>query len=195
MILNNDRINNFLGSCLMVTITSKVIIGGDFAVGKTTLVKRFLGVDLAEGYKPTIGVDIGRKVLKLENHTIVLQIWDLSGQPTFKSIRKEFYTRTSGGILVYDVSRRESFQNISKWTEELLEHSKKVPIALVANKIDLRTKSDDPVSTKEGESLSNDISHQTGFKSPFIEASALFEQKNLEPFLNIARVLLSQYEK
>ena len=173
----------------------KVVIVGDGGIGKTAMVLRYTKNTFSEDYKVTIGVQFATQVEEVDGETVKLQIWDTAGEERFSFLMPIYYRGAQGAILVFDVSRRESFQNISNWTEELLEHSEKIPIALVANKIDLRTKSDDPVSTKEGESLSKVISYQTGFKSPFIEASALFEQKNLEPFLNIARVLLSQYQK
>jgi GTPase SAR1 family protein len=159
----------------MANITCKVVMCGDYAVGKTTFVKSFLGGDVMNGYKPTIGVDIGR-------------------QESFSTIRKQFYSRSNGGIMVYDVSRRETYQNILQWNEEMLEQTGKIQVVLVANKIDLRNQSTDPVTIREGELLSEAITRQTGFKTPFVEASALNLLNNQEPFIVLGRTIILQSE-
>ena len=83
-------------------VTYKIVICGDFAVGKTTFVRTFLDEDkaLLEGYKPTIGVDIGRKIFTLNSKELIFQIWDLSGQKSFETIRPQFYNRTDGLTLL-----------------------------------------------------------------------------------------------
>jgi len=168
---------------------------GDYSVGKTTFVKQFLGGDmLDQSYKPTVGVDIGRKVFDINSDKLTFQIWDLSGQETFSPIRKQFYGNSTGGILIFDVSRRETFQNILNWTDEMLEQTGKIPIVLVANKIDLRDQDEGTVTTSEGDSLSQVISRQTGIKTPFVEASALYQKNNLEPFYQLGKKILSRRE-
>lgn len=178
----------------MATITSKIVMCGDFAVGKTTFVKLFLGGEILEGYKPTIGVDIGRKNLDIDQRRIILQIWDLSGQQSFQSIRRQFYSRTDGAILVFDVSRRKTYQNIHKWAEEILEQTGKIPIVLVGNKIDLRDQISESVTIDEGQLLSEVISNQTGVTIPFVEASAIEQQNNLEPFILLGKAILERFE-
>ncbi|MFW9905991.1 MAG: GTP-binding protein [Candidatus Thorarchaeota archaeon] len=174
----------------MLANTSKIVVCGDYGVGKTTFVKLFLGGEIVGGYKPTIGVDIGRKIFYVDDTQIIFQIWDLSGQKSFHSIRKQFYSRTNGAILIFDVSRRETYQNITRWTRELLEQTGKIPIVLVANKIDLRDESTEVVTTEEGEHLSRVISNQTGITTPFVEASAIRQEKNLEPFMLLGKTIL-----
>ncbi|UCG03193.1 MAG: GTP-binding protein [Candidatus Heimdallarchaeota archaeon] len=178
----------------MPASTSKIVMCGDYGVGKTTFVKLFLGGEIGGGYKPTIGVDIGRKIFDIDRNRITFQIWDLSGQESFHSIRKQFYSRTDGAILIFDVSRRTTYQNITRWTEELLEETGKIPIVLVGNKIDLRDELTEFVTTEEGELLSKVISSQTGIKTPFVEASAIKQQKNLEPFTMLGKTILEQKE-
>lgn len=178
----------------METITTKVVMCGDFAVGKTTFVKLFLGGEILEKYKPTIGVDIGRKVFEIEKRKIIFQIWDLSGQQSFKAIRRQFYSRADGAILIFDVSRRESYQNILPWTEEMLEQTGKIPIVLVANKIDLRNQLSDFVTLNEGKTLSELISNQTELVTPFVEASAIQQRNNLEPFIMLGKAILKRLE-
>ncbi len=178
----------------MITSTSKIVMCGDYGVGKTTFVKLFLGGEIVGGYKPTIGVDIGRKIFDIDQRRIAFQIWDLSGQESFLSIRKQFYSRTNGAILIFDISRRETYHNMTRWTEELLEQTGKIPIVLVGNKIDLRDELTEFVATEEGELLSKDISNQTGIITPFVEASALRHHQNLEPFILLGKTILEQKE-
>ena len=178
----------------MLARTSKIVLCGDYGVGKTTLVKLFLGGEIVGGYKPTIGVDIGRKILDIDHMKITFQIWDLSGQKSFHSIRKQFYSKTNGAILIFDVSRRETYQNITRWTDELLEQTGKIPIVLVANKIDLRNELTEAVATEEGELLSRGISKQTGIETPFVEVSAIKLQNHLEPFTLLGKSIIKQQE-
>ncbi|MHA2247770.1 MAG: GTP-binding protein [Candidatus Hodarchaeales archaeon] len=178
----------------MVTITSKIVMCGDYAVGKTTFVKLFLGGEILEGYKPTIGVDIGRKVFDIDQSRIIFQIWDLSGQQSFQAIRRQFYNRTNGAILIFDVSRRETYQSILQWVTELLDQTGKIPIVLVGNKIDLRDQLRESVTTDEGKSLSEAITNQTEVKTPFVEASAAKGHNNLEPFILLGKTILELFE-
>ncbi|MFX0015668.1 MAG: GTP-binding protein [Promethearchaeota archaeon] len=174
----------------MLTHTSKIVICGDYAVGKTTFVKLFLGGEISGTYKPTIGVDIGRKVFDVDSRKIVFQIWDLSGQQSFQSIRHQFYSRSNGAILIFDVSRRETYQNIPRWTNELLEHTGKIPIVLVANKIDLRDQMSEFVTAEEGILLSKIITNQTGLATPIVETSTIEQQNTLEPFILLGKHIL-----
>lgn len=178
----------------MATISSKIVICGDYAVGKTTFVQTFLGGTVLSGYKATVGVDIGKKNLEIEGHTIILQLWDLSGQQSFGAIRKQFYSRSDGALLVYDISRRESFENIPIWVNEVLDVTGPIPCVLVANKIDLRSTSENPVTPEEGMELSQSFLERTANPVPFIEASALNLKNNLEPFRVIGKTIVERLE-
>lgn len=168
---------------------------GDYAVGKTTFVQVFLGGKAENGYRATIGVDIGKRVFEIGVHKIVFQIWDLSGQQSFKMIRRQFYRRTDGALLIYDVSRRETYQNIIQWKKELFQQTDVIPIVLIANKIDLRETSEDFISIKEGKTLANTISEEIGQEIPYFEASSI-QQKNIsEPFRTLGKTILSRLEK
>lgn len=168
----------------------KIVICGDYAVGKTTFVVSFLDGDknLLHGYKPTIGVDIGRKSFVIEPYNVVFQLWDLSGQQSFKTVRKQFYSRSDGGILIFDVTRRESFENLNIWLSEMTEQTGKIPLILVANKIDLDNRN---VSSREAKIFAAEMSKTTGFKTPYIEASAINRHNNLDPFLSLGKILLN----
>jgi small GTP-binding protein len=173
--------------------TFKVVICGDFAVGKTTIVKTFLDEDQAflEGYKPTIGVDIGRKSFQLDSHAITFQIWDLSGQQSFKMIRPQFYNRSHGVILVFDITRVESFKNLSLWLDEILGQTEKIPFVLVGNKLDLLESAEENISIQEATKLAQEISSRTGFKTPYIQASALKQLNCIDPFISLGKLIIN----
>ncbi|MHA2174246.1 MAG: Rab family GTPase [Candidatus Hodarchaeales archaeon] len=179
----------------MTDIRVKVVICGDYAVGKTTFVRSFIEGDLGifEGYKPTIGVDIGRKSFTIDSHQFVFQIWDLSGQQTFKAIRSQFYNRSDGCILVFDVTRKHSFDNLTFWLDEMMKRTGSIPTVLVGNKIDLRDESIAGISPSQAIEFASYISTRTGEETPYVEASAIQKQNNLDPFIMLGKILLPKF--
>ena len=175
-------------------VTYKIVICGDFAVGKTTFVRTFLDEDkaLLEGYKPTIGVDIGRKIFTLNSKELIFQIWDLSGQKSFETIRPQFYNRTDGVILVFDITRRESFSNLSSWLEEIWDQTGKIPIVLVGNKLDLVNTAEEVIPQHEAEEFALYISSLTEITTPYIQASAIKRESNFDPFITLGNLLLEK---
>ncbi|MHA1236911.1 MAG: Rab family GTPase [Candidatus Hodarchaeales archaeon] len=134
----------------------KIVLVGDGAVGKTSLRKRYLGQGFDTDYLSTMGADFALHDTTIEETQISTeirwQIWDLAGQPIFKDVVQAYYTKIFGGILVYDVTRRQTFENAEKWLTDMWEHSgreKNVPVVLLANKIDLRDEGAETVSTDE----------------------------------------------
>ncbi|MHA1236603.1 MAG: Rab family GTPase, partial [Candidatus Hodarchaeales archaeon] len=121
-------------------------------------------------------------------YNVVFQLWDLSGQQSFKTVRKQFYNRSDGGILIFDVTQRESFDNLKTWLSEITEQTGKIPITLVANKIDLNNRS---VSSNEAKSFATEITEIIGLETPYIEASAINRHNNLDPFITLGKVLLN----
>ena len=147
----------------------KIVLVGDGAVGKTSLRKRYLGEGFDTDYLSTMGADFALHDTTVGETQIRWQIWDLAGQPVFKDVVKAYYTKIFGGILVYDVTRRQTFENAEKWYKDLQSNSGRdqtVPVILLANKIDLREEGAETVSTKEGQDLASKL------ELPFIETSA-----------------------
>ncbi len=155
----------------------KIVLIGDGGVGKTSIAHRYLRKGFNYEYKQTIGVDVysKRSIINIKNYKINISwvIWDLAGQPKFREVRKEFYRGAKGAILVFDISRRETFDNILHWANEFLHNSGRYPVVLVGNKVDLRDKVSDPVSPEEGEKLARTLSKIFSIKVPYIESSAL----------------------
>ena len=107
-------------------------------VGKSCLLLQFLENKFKFDHDTTIGVEFGSKVVSVKGILLKLQVWDTAGQETFKSITRSYYRGSIGVILVYDITSRESFEDISKWLEETKNFANdKVSIILVGNKTDL----------------------------------------------------------
>ncbi|MHA1451066.1 MAG: GTP-binding protein, partial [Candidatus Hodarchaeales archaeon] len=108
----------------------KIALIGDGAVGKTALRERFIGREFKANYLMTIGADFATYKTTVDGKEIKFQIWDLAGQQRFESVRTLYYRGTMGALMVYDVTRAETFQNTPKWIEECFKHSGKGSIPL-----------------------------------------------------------------
>lgn len=172
----------------------KIVLIGDGAVGKTSLRRKWMGEAFKVNYIFTIGCDFAIKEFQFDKDVKVkLQIWDLGGQPHFKEVRKAFYVGASGGIVLYDITNRESFKNVKMWVAELLKHTKKkVPVVVVGNKIDLRVNEGDYVSTLEGLELKRQIVKEFGIKALFSETSAKTGENVDKVFRGITALLLQE---
>ncbi|NVM04497.1 MAG: GTP-binding protein [Candidatus Helarchaeota archaeon] len=144
----------------------KLVILGNESVGKTSILRRFIEKKFDEDYKSTIGVGIQKKAYKLsDNISVILNIWDLSGQMMFRNIRKTYLEGSDSAVIVYDVTRPRTFEDISNWLEELKEAlppEHKFLTILVGNKIDLERK----VSNKKAKDLAKSLN------IPYLETSA-----------------------
>jgi len=118
----------------------KIIILGDANVGKTCLLNRYVINRYLANYKSTIGVDFLTKDVTVNNRTVILQIWDTAGQERFHSLGNAFYRGADAIMLVYDISKRSTFDNLNIWFREfcaVIPNPETLPVAVVGNKIDL----------------------------------------------------------
>ena len=117
----------------------KVVIIGEHAAGKTSLIKAFVEQKFSADYRPTIGTNIFIKKLEYEGNEVVLTCWDIAGQERWTSMRPLYYKGSSGAFIIGDVTRKSTFEQIQKfWAPDLKKHaSENCPIVLVANKCDL----------------------------------------------------------
>ena len=118
----------------------KILILGDSFVGKTNMLKRFLHGEFDTNTKETVGVEFGSKNFTLgENESIVkAQIWDTAGQERYRSVTKAYYKGAKGALLVYDITRRNTFDNVDNWLIDLKTNGDKdILIILIGNKSDL----------------------------------------------------------
>jgi small GTP-binding protein len=115
----------------------KVIIGGDEAVGKTSLIRRYCEGRFDTSRVMTIGVDFQTKVVQLPEQTVKLSIWDMAGQERFAPIRPGFYRGSQAAALIYDLSAPETLKNLVNWYFEIAKVIKDQKYLVVANKTDL----------------------------------------------------------
>jgi small GTP-binding protein len=117
----------------------KVIVIGDTQVGKTQMMLRFVDGVFSDTALTTVGVDFKCKVIELQgNEKFKLQIWDTAGQERFRVITENYYRKADGVAIVFDVTKRESFQHVQSWSESVKQSSNAhIPAILVGNKCDL----------------------------------------------------------
>ncbi|GAB2233229.1 hypothetical protein Droror1_Dr00002448 [Drosera rotundifolia] len=116
----------------------KVVLIGDSAVGKTQLLARFTRNEFTVDSKSTIGVEFQTKTLIVDQKTVKTQIWDTAGQERYRAVTSAYYRGAVGAMLVYDMTKRQSFDHMARWLEELRGHAdKNIVIILIGNKCDL----------------------------------------------------------
>uniref|UniRef100_K3WMN4 Uncharacterized protein n=1 Tax=Globisporangium ultimum (strain ATCC 200006 / CBS 805.95 / DAOM BR144) TaxID=431595 RepID=K3WMN4_GLOUD len=116
----------------------KIISMGESGVGKSCVIKRFCEEKFVSKYISTIGIDYGVKPVLVQGEEVRVNFWDLSGLPEFLEVRNEFYKDTQGGILMFDVSSRKSFEALDSWLCEAARFGggAKFPCILCGNKVD-----------------------------------------------------------
>eukprot|EP01032_Pedospumella_encystans_P018521 gene18521-21083_t len=116
----------------------KIILLGDSAVGKSKLIERYLMNDYNPRQLSTYALTLFRKEEKEENGPpTIIDFWDTAGQEAFNRMHPSYYYRSHCCILVFDVTRKITYQHLSDWYKELREHCENIPCVLVANKIDV----------------------------------------------------------
>jgi len=140
-ILSDSRIDEDLGLEMRYNQLYKIILIGDTNVGKTSIISKYLsGVfPLQTNPIPTIAAEFATKIIQIkEGGYIKAQIWDTAGQERYKSITYHHYRKSAGGLIVYDITKRSSFENIPNWLSDLRKLADKdCIIALIGNKLDI----------------------------------------------------------
>lgn len=163
----------------------KYIIIGDSGVGKSCLLLQFTDKRFRPDHDLTIGVEFGARMIDIETHRIKLQIWDTAGQESFRSITRAYYRGAAGALLVYDITRRESFKHLGRWLEEAKQNGNpNMTIMLIGNKSDLADQR--AVQKEEGAKFAQ----ENGLI--FLETSAKTAHNVEEAFLGTAKDI---YEK
>ena len=121
-------------------IKLKLLIIGDSAVGKTSMLLKYTDNFFPESHLATIGVEFKTKDIQYNGYNINLQVWDTAGQERFKSITKSFFRNANGIIFVYDITQKNSFKNVKDWIKDSEANDTGFKRILVGNKIDLQNK-------------------------------------------------------
>ena len=167
----------------MVT-EKKVLLLGSNAVGKTTTFKSITGELLDVSYRPSLSVNVGYKLFEVNGKQLGLRIWDLGGQLLHRQVWRNYYANTNGCLLIYDITRKNTYTEIQNWKEEMSQHLKSnIPLILVGNKCDLQTKR--AVSREEGILLKKRLK-----ANAFYETSALKKINIIEVFEELISFLV-----
>lgn len=144
----------------------KIVLIGDSGVGKSNLLSRFTRNEFNLESKSTIGVEFATKSISVDAKTLKAQIWDTAGQERYRAITSAYYRGAVGALLVYDITKHITFENVARWLKELRDHAEaNIVIMLVGNKSDLRHRRAVPTEEAMGFAEANNIA--------FIETSAL----------------------
>lgn len=172
----------------------KLVLVGEGAVGKTSIRQKYMGKGFTGEYLKTIGADFASKTVEMKEHTgesvkSIFQIWDLAGQVEFKEVRASFYGGCQGVLLVFDLTRKETMDQLKDW---ILEAAKNAggsikAFYLIGNKYDLPGRE---VTKEEGKKFANFLSERLKFSIPYIETSAKTGENIEYLFSTLCRTLL-----
>ena len=172
-----------------MTFRFKIVVVGDYGVGKTTLINRFVDERFEEDYKPTLGVQFTKKDMKIGEDLVELIIWDIAGQESYFEIRQRFYEHTTGFFLVYDVTRKNSFKNVKKWYNDVIEYTGAIPCILIGNKIDLT----EQISVRKQDVTEMLLNSKIEFAET-IRTSAKTGENVEESFRSLVNLILKKYK-
>eukprot|EP01006_Ploeotia_vitrea_P041346 TRINITY_DN66504_c4_g13_i1.p1 TRINITY_DN66504_c4_g13~~TRINITY_DN66504_c4_g13_i1.p1 ORF type:complete len:218 (-),score=104.98 TRINITY_DN66504_c4_g13_i1:53-706(-) len=117
----------------------KIVLVGDSGVGKSNLLSRFTRNTFSEDEKSTIGVEFATRIIKMDDGMrIKAQIWDTAGQERYRAITNAYYRGALGAMMVYDITKAETFENVPRWLKELQDHSNRdIVLVMAGNKRDM----------------------------------------------------------
>eukprot|EP01100_Stratorugosa_tubuloviscum_P001136 TRINITY_DN1252_c0_g1_i7.p1 TRINITY_DN1252_c0_g1~~TRINITY_DN1252_c0_g1_i7.p1 ORF type:complete len:202 (+),score=83.42 TRINITY_DN1252_c0_g1_i7:157-762(+) len=164
----------------------KIVFIGDASVGKTSLFHRFATGTFTTDYKATLGADQKTISARVQDQAVSFEIWDTAGQERFRAMTTSCYRNSSGFIIVYDISKKETFTNLDGWVNELKSYKcDHLPIILVGNKVDHDNKE---VDTQEANNFA------TSKKYAFTEVSAKLGTNCDEILQKLGGMLLDSHQ-
>ncbi|XP_002730440.1 ras-related protein Rab-43-like [Saccoglossus kowalevskii] len=165
----------------------KIVLIGDAGVGKTCVVQRFKSGTFLEKQHSTIGVDFTMKTLHIDGKKVKLQVWDTAGQERFRTITQSYYRSANGVIIAYDITKRESFNNVPRWVEDVKKYAgANVMQMLIGNKRDLESLREVTVSDAKA------LAHHHGMLES-LETSAKDSTNVEEAFGKLAKELKKRH--
>ncbi len=166
------------------THRAKVIVVGDAAVGKTSLIVRYVKGVFNPSYIITLGVNFFIQDISLGEKTLRFQIWDTAGQERFGPVREKYYKGARGGVIVFDLANPTSFEQLNFWLAEVKRCCGEIPLVLVGNKADLRP------------AISNEKANEfaSRYNLTYVETSAKTGMNTVKPFFLLAPQILESIE-
>eukprot|EP01017_Pseudomicrothorax_dubius_P025595 TRINITY_DN2781_c0_g1_i5.p1 TRINITY_DN2781_c0_g1~~TRINITY_DN2781_c0_g1_i5.p1 ORF type:complete len:214 (-),score=33.33 TRINITY_DN2781_c0_g1_i5:139-780(-) len=170
------------------TYLFKYTLIGDSSVGKSCLLLQFVDKRFKDDADTTVGVEFGSKFHTISNRTLKLQVWDTAGQESFRSITRSYYRGSIGAFLVYDITRRDTFEHCIQWLDELRAYGDQtINVMLLGNKCDLVEERQ--VSYEEGRAFAEEKG------CLFMETSAKTAMNVDEAFLQMSEVILNKIDR
>eukprot|EP00747_Dinoflagellata_sp_TGD_P099887 gnl/TRDRNA2_/TRDRNA2_167881_c0_seq1.p1 gnl/TRDRNA2_/TRDRNA2_167881_c0~~gnl/TRDRNA2_/TRDRNA2_167881_c0_seq1.p1 ORF type:complete len:241 (+),score=43.31 gnl/TRDRNA2_/TRDRNA2_167881_c0_seq1:199-921(+) len=181
----NDKKNDKKNEC---DYGFKLIIVGDASAGKSSFMHQFLEGKFRKQSTHTIGVEFGTKIISIGQRQIKLQIWDTAGQERYRAVTRSYYRGAVGALILYDVTSRDSYNNLPTWLQDAREQAwKDISIIAVGNKRDL--KEERQVSFLEASRFAQEQDVL------FLETSALTGENVQEVFHTLAQRILNKVEE
>ncbi|MCY3413546.1 MAG: GTP-binding protein [Candidatus Heimdallarchaeota archaeon] len=171
-------------------IVLKICLAGSWGSGKTSLRKAYMGDRLKRNYQPTVGADFSLKTMELNGENYQLLIWDIAGEQRFSNVRDVYFQGSFGVLLIFDLTRKESFNEIDDWlvSIEKSTQSKGVPIVLIGNKKDLAPlEINQCVNNATIQAKIEELNkrYEGQFTVPYIETSAMTKTNVEQAFVDL----------
>ncbi|MHA1910877.1 MAG: Rab family GTPase [Candidatus Kariarchaeaceae archaeon] len=168
----------------------KIVLLGNPAAGKTSLIARYMTNKFTQSYSITVGTNISMKSVRFDTKEIQMAIWDLAGQDSFDSVRHLYYKGARGCVLIFDLTRRETLDSIKDWHAALVKDSfvkSRIPVVIVGNKLDLAAQRE--VTSEEAQIVADELG------ATYYEASAKTGKTVEEFFTKIAHDIIDALEE
>ena len=166
----------------------KIMVIGESLVGKTALITKYTKNTFGGAYLTTVGIDFQDKFLNINGKEIKIELWDTAGQERFRNIAKNYFQSSDGFLLVYDLTKKSSFEKLDFWNEQIsLNAPKETKYILVGNKKDLEDQRE--VKIEEGE----DFAKKNNIK--FYETSAKDGTNVINVFETLAKEIVNDVEQ
>jgi len=172
----------------------KYIIIGDSAVGKSNILTQYVYEKFSEEFQSTLGVEFAAKNAVIDNKIYRIQIWDTAGAESFRSITRAYYKNSVCAFIVYDITKRETFENVQVWLDDIKNQCPQtVLLVLVGNKLDLENERQ--ISYEEGESFAQknnmyffETSAKTGvnIENLFLKSAETINERIQEDFYDLS---------
>lgn len=168
-------------------INLKIILVGDVSVGKTSVLERYINNNFKDDYTCTIQAEQKTKIINEDSNTSIrMDIWDTAGQEKFRSLTRQYYRDSQGAIIVFDITKKKTFDSLQTWIDDIQDYSDKdIPIIIVGNKSDL---------IDEREVSENNINEFLNDKYTYFEVSAKYGN-NIDLAFNKIKKLIMENRK
>lgn len=166
----------------------KIVVIGNYFVGKTTLINRYTKGFSPEKYIATIGVNITSYKTNIDNDSIDFQIFDIAGHKRFETLRTNFYKNAYGALLLFDLTNSKSLEDVPEWIKESRTYCiENVPIVILGNKMDLK------VTIKE-EMVKGILDSENISEELYLKTSALYGENVTKSFELLGNLMLETFK-